>query len=309
MPEQGLLFEHINLNVPDVELARAFYVRGLGGVENPQGTNARQLHVNIGVSQLHLPFRLSVSKNEPVVTAQVWPGEIVLLSSEDLETVRARVAKVCPRAAAKCEGDELHCRCPWGNLFVLQRAPLSFEVAGQHTGGHAGLVAMPTAVLRVPAQTVLALARFYSEVLGCSTHLAGSVCDVLFDGGQKLRFRESTDAPPADAYDHDEAAAFHVCLYLRSAAAFADAFARTQAAGLLYVNPRFEGGPPEFASASTWDEASACGQFRVKDLRDGAALGLVLEHEIRTPAHRSCPIRRPKQSLASVPHVTKSLRG
>ena len=149
----------------------------------------------------------------------------------------------------------------------------------------------------VPEGAAEGISRFYSVVLGCPTRLlkdsAGlGCCEVIFVGDQTLRYQEKRySAPPIDARDHDEAAAFHVCIYLTSASAFAEAFDRAQTAALLYVNPRFEGGPPEFASAATWDEALACGQFRVKDLIDTTTreVALVLEHEVRSPAHRCCP--------------------
>ena len=53
--------------------------------------------------------------------------------------------------------------------------------------------------------------------------------------------------------------------------------------------------PLEFASAVTWADASACGQFRVKELRGAAPsdeVGLVLELEVRAPTHVSCPLGR-----------------
>jgi hypothetical protein len=69
---------------------------------------------------------------------------------------------------------------------------------------------------------------------------------------------------------------------------------QADAAGLLWVNPRFEGGPPEFASAATVDDALTCGQFRVKDMLDPATqrVGLVLEHEVRSPNHKCNPMNR-----------------
>ena len=84
-----------------------------------------------------------------------------------------------------------------------------------------------------------------------------------------------------------------MALYLPSAAAFQAAFERAAAAGLLYANARFEGGPPEFASPLSWVEAESAGQFRVKDLRGAgpaAEVGLVLELEVRAPTHVSCPL-------------------
>ena len=127
--------------------------------------------------------------------------------------------------------------------------------------------------------------------------MAGAArCTVCFESGQRLVFEEREDAPPHDAYDADPALAeYHLALYLPTAAAFQGAFDAAAAAGLLFANPRFEGGPPEFASALTWEEAEEAGQFRVKDLRGPAAgdeVGLVLELEVRAPTHVSCPLGR-----------------
>jgi hypothetical protein len=44
-----LLLEHVNLAVPERGAARRFYVDGLGCAPNPQGSNERQLHVNLGL--------------------------------------------------------------------------------------------------------------------------------------------------------------------------------------------------------------------------------------------------------------------
>ena len=250
----------------------------------------------MGASQLHLPFRASVAKNEPVEVAQIWPGEVVLWTKEALDVVCARLADVCPFAAPYLRPggteEELSCTCPWGNCFVLRRAPAGFAIVGEHAGGSAGLVAMHTVTMPVPTGTAEAIGRFYSLVLGCVARFAkAGCCEVAFEGQQTLRFEESADAPPVDAYDRNEAAAYHICIYLASDAAFSAAFERARAANLLFINPRFEGGPPEFASAATWEEASACGQFRLKDMVDVStgSLGLVLEHEVRTPKHKSCP--------------------
>ena len=63
---------------------------------------------------------------------------------------------------------------------------------------------------------------------------------------------------------------------------FLDAFSRSEEAGALYVNPRFVGGPPEFASSASRQEAHDRGQFRIKDIRDPKTrdLAIVLEHEL-----------------------------
>ena len=52
----GALLEHVNLNVPNRAAAHAFYVGALGVAVHPLGTRRHQLHVNLGVSQVHAPF-------------------------------------------------------------------------------------------------------------------------------------------------------------------------------------------------------------------------------------------------------------
>lgn len=57
MSSRGVaLLEHINLNVPSRAVAHSFYVCALGGAVHPIGTRKHQLHVNLGISQVHLPF-------------------------------------------------------------------------------------------------------------------------------------------------------------------------------------------------------------------------------------------------------------
>jgi len=149
-----------------------------------------------------------------------------------------------------------------------------------------------------PPGKACAIGRFYEQILGLAVEEEAGRVAVRFESGrsglpaQLLAFEEAADAPAADAYDVDEAAAVHIALYVRDEAAFVAAFERAEAAGIVYINPRFEGGPPEFASARTLGEAVAYGQFRVKDCCDPATgrLGVVLEHEVRSPSHRAFPL-------------------
>ena len=116
-PVRLTLLEHLNLNVPCEATARAFYVDGLGGVVNPRSTNSRQLHVNVGASQFHLPHRLSVRGMEPVEVAQVWAGHTELWTAEDLAALHSRL----PKAKLVGAGDALHLCCEvHGQPRVLQ---------------------------------------------------------------------------------------------------------------------------------------------------------------------------------------------
>ena len=149
------LLEHVNLNVPDREQALAFYVTGLGGVLNPNTTNDRQLHVNVGASQFHLLLKSSFASGiQPVSAAQVWAGHMELWSRETLEAIQLRLTSLgcawnreeaSPASAGK---PHLLCSCPWGNRFIVRTAPTSFNPAaqGSHPGGSGTLIALTRCV-------------------------------------------------------------------------------------------------------------------------------------------------------------------
>jgi catechol 2,3-dioxygenase-like lactoylglutathione lyase family enzyme len=313
-----LLLEHVNLNIPDRELARAFYAHALGGRVNPVSTNERLLHVNVGVSQFHMPTLRSVRGREPVTIAQRWGGTIELLTTEPLEQVAARVRetgyavrelKEEPRENALADGGgegsgarALAVDGPWASSFVLRRAPAELAPAVSRRRGHAGgtgpLIAMPRATVLCRPGAAPLIASFYRGILGLAVHESAGRARLDFEPcapglvSQSLEFIEHADAPPADAYDRSEEAAIHVAIYLPDLDSFGRAFKTAEAAGRIYINPRFEGGPPEYASARTMDEAIECGQFRVKDCidPDSGELGIVLEHEVRHPGHRAFPL-------------------
>jgi hypothetical protein len=158
------------------------------------------------------------------------------------------------------------------------------------------MISMDTLVHRCARHRAGAIGAFYRLVLGCDAQTRDGRCVVTFGGGglpeQRLVFEEAdVDATEGVLPEHRT---YHVCIYLRSTEQFERAFRNAEAAGLVYVNSRFEGGPLEFASARTWAEARQCGQFRVNRLSDPSTgqLGAVLEHEIRSPMHTSNPALR-----------------
>ena len=183
------------------------------------------------------------------------------------------------------------------------------------------MVSMDTLVHRCAHNSAGAIGAFYRSVLGLDAHIDGGRCIVTFGGEasgpglglpeQRLVFDESgadedavdvaaqDRAAPASLQDLPEHRKYHVCIYLPSAEHFERAFRNAEAAGLVYVNQRFEGGPLEFASSRTWAEARQCGQFRVNRLEDPhtGRLGLILEHEVRSPSHTSNPMLRTAASM------------
>lgn len=309
-----MLFEHINLFVPDPGLSKAFYL-ALGCALNPRGTNERQVHVNAGFSQLHLPFKRNML-GDPVVEAQAWAGTVELWTTEAPDVILARLQADPVLAAAGVAAELLQQPCrllvrgPWEvrPTWLLSAAPAGFAAAlaaaGRgHAGGLAGIVAMPRVTHPCPRGHAQHIAAFYRKVLGVDASLAVAeetglaTAAISFRAAdtlplQTLEYEEQEGSPPADAYDQHEVFRYHVCLYLDTDEAFERAYRSAEAAGLVWVNERFEGGPIRLQSARTWAEADEVGQFRVKDLRDpsSGALGIVLEHEIRCRRHTSCPL-------------------
>lgn len=320
------LLEHINLNILDEASAKKFYVEGLGAVVNMPSSNDRQLHVNMGVSQFHLLLKYSaIEAIKPVTAAQCWAGEIELWTNEPLVITEQRLKDLDfePERLSD-DGDCLTVRCPWGNKFVVREESSSFDGSvGSHPSGSKTLTSMPRVVHDVPPGTASRLHAFWTTTMGASCELLPSgtpapwhdapreepaskgkppkdhpdglmQCVVRFGTEQQLVFAESPTAPPSDAYLHSEAAAYHLCVYVDDAESFRSCFQRCEAAGLMYANPVFARSPPQFGNALTWEEAESCGQFRIKDMGGGGSSGeaaaLVLEMEIRSPKHVSCPL-------------------
>lgn len=108
----SIQLEHLNLTVPDQQLAIRFYISGLGFTRDPYlVTGLENMWVNIGRNQIHLPIR------EP----QVMRGHIGLVVPDldglvkRLDAVRPHLAKT--RFAFARRGDHVEVTCPWGNAF------------------------------------------------------------------------------------------------------------------------------------------------------------------------------------------------
>ena len=321
--------QHINLNILDEQTAHKFYVSGLGAVVNKPSTNDRQLHVNVGVSQFHLLLKYSaVDAIKPVTAAQVWSGSIELWTKESLDVTESRL-KGLEKLDVHLERPSKDClkvRCPWGNQFVLREEIPPFNKSwGSHPSGSGTLASMPRVVHYVRPGAASRLHAFWTTTMGAACELqpsgtparwsafdaqrddpqASAASDGASDGllqcvvhfntePQQLVFAESRSAPSHDAYEHSEAVAYHICVYHPDEEGFRACFDACDAAGLLYANPVFARSPPQFGNALTWEAVEACGQFRIKDLGGGGhskeAAALVLELEIRSPKHVSCPL-------------------
>jgi catechol-2,3-dioxygenase len=241
--------EHLNLTVPDQQLATLFYISGLGMTRDPYlMTGLENMWVNVGRSQFHLPI------GEPQVvrghTGLVVPDLDALV--QRLAVVEERLSKT--RFAYTRHADRVDVTCPWGNLIRCHRP--------DEARFGAIVLGMPYIAFDVRPGTADGIARFYREIIGALARVdedQGAVCARVTVGmGQQLVFSETAGELPA--YD-----GHHLQLYV--------------------VN--FSGPHRRLAERGLVTEESNQHQYRFKEIVDpdsGKAL-YTLEHEIRSVTH------------------------
>ncbi|MEM7341232.1 MAG: VOC family protein [Actinomycetota bacterium] len=194
-------FEHVNVFVPDFELATVFYVNGLGLTRDPYiDLGPSLMWINAGAQQFHLP------KGDP----QVLRGTIHL-RVPDLGRLQARLARIAPVLAgtrfsftASSPGGraEIAVTGPWGNRFVCRQTPVGASMA----------VGMDAVEFPVRSGAAAGIGRFYQQVMGARVSVAAGECRVTVGPGQTLRFVETAD-PIADYDGH------HLAVYLATVSA------------------------------------------------------------------------------------------
>lgn len=255
--------EHVNVAVPDQQLAHLFYVTGLGLTRDPfMDFGDRNMWVNVGRQQFHLPHG----------GPQVLRGTIGLVLP-DLEGVMRRLE----RLAERFEGSRFECAeradgldvvCPWGNQIRCHP---------QETTPGPMVLGIPYVELTVPVGSAEGIAGFYSEVMRTPARVEeddGSRVAMVDVGiEQHMRFRE-TDAPIPHYDGH------HVAIYVAD----------------------FSGPHRWLAERGFVFEESNAQQYRFREIpgSDGSAL-FTLEHEVRSLTHpmwgRELVNRNPAQSL------------
>jgi hypothetical protein len=180
---------HVNVTVPDQRLATLFYVSGLGLTRDPYlMTSTDNMWINVGRAQFHLPTR----------APQVVRGTTGLVVP-DLDASTERLSAVAPQLAGTKFGfrrtnDTIEATCPWGNRIRLHAPDLA-------RFGRISL-GMPYVECDVPTGTKLhGIARFYREILngiaGVAEDGKGAFAWASLGGGNRILFRESSDALPA----------------------------------------------------------------------------------------------------------------
>ena len=254
-----LALEHVNVTVPDQEVAALFYVTLLGFTRDPYiDFGTANMWINIGSQQFHLPKR----------SAQVLRGRIGLVVP-DLAQLQARLTRMerqfadrlqdtCYRWEVVNDGGQVDVTCPWGNRLQIHGAADAF---GGITLG------MPYVELDVAPGSAAGIARFYREVMGCATHIdeatdtAGATAAravVRVGRAQQLMFRETAAAIPE--YD-----GHHIAVYLAN---FSAPYQALLQLGLV--------------SMETNDH-----EYRFQNIidLDSGKLLAVIEHEVRSMFH------------------------
>jgi hypothetical protein len=261
-----LMLEHVNVTVPDQQLAQTFYIAGLGLTRDPyMMVGPDNMWANIGQQQFHLPTR----------SPQVLRGTIGLVMP-DLEALQQRLMAVRPAldgTAFTCaaEQGQVTVTCPWGNQFRVHAPGPAF---GDMTLG------IPYVEFHVPVGTAAGIGQFYQEVMHAPYTLTqdmnGARTTVRVGASQCLRFRETADALPA--YD-----GHHLAVYVAN----------------------FSGPHAWLTRHQLITEESSAHQYRFLDIvhpETGRPL-FAIEHEVRSFTHpmlgREIVNRNPAQDIRS----------
>ena len=188
-----LNMEHINLTVPDQQLAALFYVTGLGFTRDPYiDFGTFNMWINVGEQQFHLPKR----------DAQRFRGRIGVVVPE-LEGLKRRLGFIeRPMQGTdfswREEDDHIALTCPWGNRI---------DAYGPSFGTSLGI---PFARIDAPPGSAAGIARFYTDVLDTPARVVANghtQAEVSMGASQRLIFRETEAEIPA--YD-----GHHIAIYI-----------------------------------------------------------------------------------------------
>jgi len=255
--------EHVNVQIPDQQLATIFYVSGLGLTRDPYiMTGVNNMWINVGRSQFHLPTG----------TPQVLRGHVGLVIP-DRDALMQRLRRVekqlaGTRFAFRERNAYVEATSPWGNRLRLYEPAARF---GRITLG------MPYVEFEVAPGSAQGIVRFYREILDAPGALAedeaGRQARISVGAGQELVYRE-TDQPLPDYDGH------HLQIYIAD----------------------FAGPHRRLLELKLVTEESDQHQYRFKDIVDldsGKPL-FTIEHEVRSMRHplyaRPLVNRNPRQT-------------
>ena len=243
-------FGHVNISVPDQQLAIVFYLMGLGLTRDPYlQVGVGNAWINVGTSQFHLPVR----------GVQVLRGKVGLVMT-DLDALMLRLARVESMLSGtqfrfKQTDAGVEVTCPWGNRIHVH-APDTARFGSLTLG-------MPYVEINVAPGTAAGIGQFYRDILAAA-HVdvgqdgQGAFARIPLGLQESLVFRETTR--PLAAYD-----GHHIQI---TVADFSGVHRRLLERGLV-------------------TEESDASQYRFQDIVDldsGKVLA-TLEHEVRSMRH------------------------
>ncbi|MGH7932043.1 MAG: VOC family protein [Candidatus Binataceae bacterium] len=240
--------EHVNVTVPDQQVATLFYVAGLGLTRDPyMMTSTNNMWINIGRSQIHLPGRKE----------QVLRGHVGLVMP-DREALVRRLGKVRKlltgtRFDFREEEGFVEATCPWGNRYHCYEPNPRFGRV---------MLGIPYVEFDTPPGSADGIARFYQQMISTPATVAedehGRYARVSVGNWQHLVFRE-TDRPLAPYDGH------HIQVYV---ADFSGPYRRLLERDLIC-------------------EESDQHQYRFKDIVDpeNGKMLFSIEHEVRSMRH------------------------
>jgi catechol 2,3-dioxygenase-like lactoylglutathione lyase family enzyme len=240
--------EHVNVLIPDQQLATLFYVAGLGLTRDPYlMTTVTNMWINVGRSQFHLPT------GKP----QVLRGVVGIVVPDRAALLQRLAAVKKPLAgtsfAFREDEDYVEAISPWGNRIRCHAPAARF--------GRINL-GMPYVQLDVAPGTLDGIVKFYRRILDVPARIAtddeGRHALVGVGDRQDLIFRES-EAKPAPYDGH------HIAIYVAD----------------------FSGPHRRLAEKGLISEESDQHQYRFQDIIDtesGKVL-FTIEHEVHSMRH------------------------
>ncbi len=187
-----VMLEHVNVTVPDIEMAALFYVHALGFTRDPYiDLGPDLMWINLGEQQFHLPA------GEP----QVIRGTVEVVVPS-LTTTQARLEAMAPRLVdtlfeVRPASASLEVVGPWGNRIRCYEATMNQRMQ----------LGMRGVEFSIPRGSATGIARFYERVMGALVSMADDSCKVRIGFHQALCFTE-TDEPIADYDGH------HIAIYV-----------------------------------------------------------------------------------------------
>jgi catechol 2,3-dioxygenase-like lactoylglutathione lyase family enzyme len=176
-------FGHVNVRVPDQQIATLFYVSGLGLTRDPYlMTGTDNMWINVGTSQFHLPT--GPAQVVRGVTGIVVPD----LASMPRRLARVRAALGHTQYAFEAGDGVIDVTSPWGNRLRLHAPDPAFGPI---------VLGIPYVELAAPPGSLDAIVRFYREIMAAVAEVGrDSIGPVARVGaGDTLLLYRETDAP------------------------------------------------------------------------------------------------------------------